>query len=148
QTHISCLTTTQDARRQRKLIRRVRPPPLKSKRCARHAVSAFRQCQSALRQLENPMNSFRFRILDLFVGIAAIAVVLSFWKFQNTNSYSPLSDNSRLIFAIYLGFLSTATITCIRFRPASFALGYAAFGWVYLITMLHGYFRSLDYEDL
>jgi hypothetical protein len=71
-----------------------------------------------------------------FVLLCAVASAVhrSFWD--------PTRTNYQLLLGVYLVALATATVTACSCRPGvrGFFLGYAAFGWAYLICVLHGGF--------
>jgi hypothetical protein len=96
----------------------------------------------------------RFTIRDLLLLIFAVAIALTtfqmFWEKSPTNSFSPLSDNYRFVFAVYLAVLVLASAgTRLAARPVRrFSIGYSVFGWTYLICALHAGFEPLnDFEQ-
>ena len=94
------------------------------------------------------MKTSRFRISDLFLVIAIVALGCGIYRLF----WGPPFYNARIVFSIYLGGLTTAGIA-IRYGPPTlrqFFLGYTAFGVMYLVTVLRaGYAWTPDsYAEL
>jgi hypothetical protein len=69
------------------------------------------------------------------------------WITADSNEYSPWSDNAVFLFSTYLATVSTATAITFFGKDAArrFAVGYAFFGWPYLVFVLHGSFIPEGY---
>ncbi|SRR6266496_5470200 len=91
----------------------------------------------------------RFTIRDLLWLTLVVACVLGAfqlaWDRAKTNSFSPWSDNARLIYAINIALLAIASAGSLFGKAPfrRFAIGYAFFGWPFLIFVL----RSIPLDD-
>jgi hypothetical protein len=91
---------------------------------------------------------FRFTIRDLLWLTLVVACMLGVfqlvWDRGSTNALSPWSDNARLIYSINIAVLAIASAGGLfgKAQVRRFAIGYAFFGWPFLIFVLHSI--SLD----
>ncbi|HEY2881347.1 MAG TPA: hypothetical protein VGJ15_02915 [Pirellulales bacterium] len=90
------------------------------------------------------MPRLQFRIIDLFLAIAAVAVFAGFWDRHAGGPYGLTAGNAMLMFATNLALVSIATAVVIMRRPAPFAFGYAMFSWPFLALVLRGSFVDGD----
>jgi hypothetical protein len=88
----------------------------------------------------------RFTLRDLFLLVAALAIVLAGYRYL----WRPPPDpNARAYLALYLVTLSFATLGSFHGRPQwrRPCQGYAVFGWLILVCVLWGGFGLSDYDD-
>jgi hypothetical protein len=95
----------------------------------------------------------KFRLFDLFIFVAAAAIIAvlvkKFWP-PDSSSSQFYAENWRHLFAFYVFLLTTFTLRTFlgQVNRRTFAAGYIAFGWVYLVCVLRGGFGVHDNYDM
>jgi hypothetical protein len=92
------------------------------------------------------MTATRWNISDLLVIVLVCGVAFGAYRYF----WNPAPDwNAWPYFALFLAFLSTATLGsfCARPRWRRSFQGFAAFGWCDLVFMMSGGFGAVNYDD-